>query len=67
MDKKMNLSEFANLYYKLKDLKESVKMKYEKQKEKMEESMDMKEKKMEEQMYKKVRAEVLKKAKGKKK
>lgn len=58
----MDLKQFANLYYKLKDLKEQVKMKYEKKMEMEEEKMDMKEKKMEETMYKKVKAEVLKKA-----
>lgn len=61
----MNLKEFANLYYKLKDLKQEVKMKYEKKMEMEEEKMDKKEEMMEEKMYKKVRTEVLKKA-GKK-
>lgn len=61
----MDLKEFANLYYKLKDLKEQVKMKYEKKMEMEEKKMEDKEDMMEKQMYKKVRAEVLKKAKGK--
>lgn len=58
----MELKEFANLYYRLKDLKEQVKMKYEKKMNMTEEKMDKQEKKMEEDMYKKVKAEVLKKA-----
>ena len=64
----MDLKEFANLYYKLKDLKEQVKMKYEKQMEAQDKKMEDMEDKMEEQMDKKVRTEVLKKAgkKGKK-
>lgn len=58
----MDLKQFANLYYKLKDLKEEVKMKYEKKMEMAEKKMEDKEDMMEKQMYKKVRAEVLKKA-----
>lgn len=64
----MDLKQFANLYYRLKDLKEEVKMKYEKKMEMAEKKMEDKEDMMEKQMYKKVRAEVIKKAgmKGKK-
>lgn len=58
----MDLKQFANLYYRLKDLKEQVKMKYENKMEMQEKKMEEKEDMMEKKIYKKIRAEVIKKA-----
>jgi hypothetical protein len=58
----MDIKQFANLYYRLMDLKDSVKKPLEKKMEMAEKKMENKEDMMEKQMYKKVRAEVIKKA-----
>lgn len=58
----MDLKQFANLYYRLMDLKDSVKKPLEKKMEMADKKMEDKEDMMEKQMYKKVRTEVIKKA-----
>ena len=65
MDKKINLSEFADLYFRLMKLKKSVKEPLEKKMEKDEMKKEEMENKKEEAMYKKVEKLVKKKAKGK--